>query len=54
MGLRDVVITGPIQFALHQVQILDFAISKSPDLITEPPPRFTVGGMQGVTDAVSQ
>ena len=37
------VIAGLIRFALHLVQIPDFTISKSPHIITKPPPCFMVG-----------
>ena len=46
--LQCVVIAGLIQFALHLVQIPDFAICKSPHAITEPRPCFVVGLVQGV------
>ena len=43
------VIAGLIQYALHQVQIPDFPILvKAPHSITEPPPFFMIGVIQGV------
>ena len=42
------VIAGLIQFDFHQVQIPNVAIGKNPHTITEPPPCFTVGVIQGV------
>ena len=50
MMLQYAVIAGMIQFALHLVQIPDFAIGKGlppTHTITEPPPCFTVGVIQG-------
>ena len=50
--LQFAVIASLVQFALHLVQITDFAISKSPPhththTITERPPSFTVNVTQG-------
>ena len=51
MGLCDAAVCCDnwIQFALHVVQIFNFAIGKSPQLtITEPSPCFMVGMILGV------
>ena len=45
--LQCAVIAGLIQFALHMMQIPDFALA--PHTISKPPPCFTVGVIQGVT-----